>query len=136
MNALTTDLALLFLRVSSAALMLFIHGLPKLLHFQQELSRIEDPLHLGPYITLTLAIFAETICPLFVALGIFTRLACLPVLVVLVIAMLLVHPDWSLADGQFGWLFLVLFITITMAGPGRFSIAKWPAWRPVPEVAV
>ena len=62
-NAATTlppagpsDWGLLFLRASGALLLLWVHGLPKLLGFSQELKVIEDPLHLGALPTLLLAL--------------------------------------------------------------------------------
>jgi putative oxidoreductase len=113
---------LLFLRVSGSALLIAVHGLPKVLHYSQELTRIEDPFHMGAAPTLLLAILSETLCPLLIALGVLTRLACLPIIATLLVAMLVVHPDWSLADGQFGWMLLIIFTTVLIAGPGRFSI--------------
>ena len=50
--------------------MLWVHGLPKLLHYSVELTRIEDPFHLGAHITLLLAIFAEVVCPLLIVAGV------------------------------------------------------------------
>ncbi|MBI1771129.1 MAG: hypothetical protein HYR68_01970, partial [Burkholderiales bacterium] len=51
-----------------------------------------------------------------------------PIGALLVVAMLAVHPDWSIAEGQFGWLLLIISgiitITITMAGPGAYSLNK------------
>lgn len=41
------DLGLLFLRLSGGLFLLWVHGLPKLLHYSVELTRIEDPFHLG-----------------------------------------------------------------------------------------
>ncbi|WP_112186206.1 DoxX family protein [Ralstonia sp. GX3-BWBA] len=113
---------LLFLRLTGSALLITVHGLPKVLHYSQELTRIEDPFHMGAAPTLLLAILSETLCPLLVALGLLTRLACLPIVATLLVAMLVVHPDWSLADGQFGWMLLIIFTTVLIAGPGRFSI--------------
>ncbi|WP_354669656.1 MULTISPECIES: DoxX family protein [unclassified Janthinobacterium] len=65
------------------------------------------------------ALFAEILCPLLVAAGLLTRLACLPLLGV---SMLLVHPDWSIADGQFGWLLIIVFGTIAIGGAGKYSV--------------
>ncbi|CAH0445928.1 hypothetical protein LMG10661_02071 [Ralstonia syzygii subsp. syzygii] len=48
----------LFLRVTGSALLLYVHGLPKVLHYSQELARIEDPFHLGAAPTLLLAILS------------------------------------------------------------------------------
>lgn len=113
---------LLFLRVAGSTLLFTVHGLPKVLHCSQELTRIEDPFHLGAAPTLLLAILSETLCPLLIALGVLTRLACLPILFMLLVAMLVVHPNWSLAEGQFGWMLLIIFTTVLIAGPGRFSL--------------
>jgi len=116
------DLGLLLLRLGGAFLLLMVHGLPKLQHYAGELAHIDDPLHLGRTFTLWLALLAEVLCPLAIAAGLLTRLACLPILVLLLVSMLAVHPDWSLADGQFGWLLLVIFASVSVAGPGRYTL--------------
>ena len=56
------DLGLLFLRVSGALFLLWVHGLPKLLNYSEQLKLIEDPFHLGAHVTLLLAIFAALTC--------------------------------------------------------------------------
>ncbi len=126
MNASTDerarDIGLLFLRVSGGLFLLWVHGLPKLLDFSAQLQLIEDPFHLGAHLTLILAIFAEVVCPLLIVAGLLARLACVPILFVLLVALLVVHPQWSVAEGQFGWLLLILFATVLIAGPGRLVI--------------
>lgn len=116
------NIGLLFLRVSGGLFLLWVHGLPKLLDFTAQLQLIEDPFHLGAHLTLILAIFAEVLCPLLIIVGVLARLACLPILFVLLVALLVVHPQWSVAEGQFGWLLLILFTTVLIAGPGRLAI--------------
>lgn len=116
------DIGLLFLRVSGGLFLLWVHGLPKLLNFNAQLQLIEDPFHLGAHLTLCLAIFAEVLCPLLIVGGVLARLACLPILFVLLVALLVVHPQWSVAEGQFGWLLLILFATVFIAGPGRLAL--------------
>jgi putative oxidoreductase len=116
------NIGLFFLRVSGAVFLLWVHGLPKLLHYSAQLQNIEDPLHLGANVTLMLAIFAEVLCPLLIIAGVLVRLACLPIVCVLLIALLLVHPQWSLDEGQFGWLLLIVFTSIFIAGPGRLAL--------------
>ena len=116
------DFGLLFMRVSAGLFLLGVHGLPKLLDYRVELQRIEDPFHLGANLTLMLAIFAEVLCPLLIIGGVFVRLACLPILCVLLVALLVVNPQWSVVDGQFGWLLLILFSSIFIAGPGRLAL--------------
>ena len=121
-NERAQDFGLLFLRVSGGLFLLWVHGLPKLLNYSAELQRIEDPFHLGANLTLMLAIFAEVLCPLLIIAGVLVRLACLPILFVLLVALLVVHPQWSVAEGQFGWLLLILFTSLFIAGPGRLAI--------------
>jgi putative oxidoreductase len=116
------DFGLFFLRVSGGLFLLWVHGLPKLLNFSAQLLVIEDPFHLGANVTLMLAIFAEVLCPLLIIAGVLVRLACLPILSVLWIALLVVHPQWSLEEGQFGWLLLILFTSLLIAGPGRLAL--------------
>ena len=86
------------------------------------MTLIEDPFHLGANVTLCLAIGAEVVCPLLIIAGVWVRLACLPILAVLLVALLVVHPQWSLFEGQFGWLLLILFSSILIAGPGRLAL--------------
>jgi len=120
------DLGLLFLRASGGLFLLWVHGLPKLLDYGEQLKVIEDPFHLGANVTLLLAIFAEVLCPLLIIAGVLVRLACLPILSVLLIAMLVVHPEWTLLEGQFGWLLLIIFTSILIAGPGRLALnQRW-----------
>ena len=118
------DLGLLFLRISGALFLLWVHGLPKLLNYSEQLQLIEDPFHLGANITLLLAIFAEVLCPLLIIAGVLVRLACLPILAVLLIALLVVHPEWTLFEGQFGWLLLIMFSTLLISGPGRLVLGQ------------
>jgi putative oxidoreductase len=121
-NEQAQSLGLLFLRVTGSLFLLWVHGLPKLLDFSAQLQLIEDPFHLGAHLTLSLAIFAEVLCPLLIVAGVLARLACLPILFVLLVALLVVHPQWSVAEGQFGWLLLIIFTSVFIAGPGRLAL--------------
>ncbi|HXA48512.1 MAG TPA: DoxX family protein [Burkholderiaceae bacterium] len=116
------DAGLLYLRLTGSLLLLYVHGWPKVMHFSSELQHIEDPMHLGRGFSLGFAIFAEVFCPILIAAGLLVRAAALPIVCLLGVAMFLVHPDWSIADGQFGWLLLIVFGALALAGGGRFSI--------------
>lgn len=118
------DLGLLFLRFSGALFLLWVHGLPKLLNYSEQLKLIEDPFHLGASVTLLLAIFAEVLCPLLIMAGVLVRLACLPILCVLLIALGVVHPEWTLFEAQFGWLLLIIFTALLISGPGRLVLTQ------------
>lgn len=130
----TTDVALCWLRVTGCLLLLSVHGVPKLLHFHHELGVIEDPFGMGGLLTLSLAVFAEVLCPVFILLGVLTRLATLPIVFLLAVSVIWVHPEWSLFEAQFAWLLLIVFSTIFIAGPGRLALAtglsrRWPVLR-------
>jgi putative oxidoreductase len=122
----TLDAALLFLRVTASVLVLLVHGLPKAIHYASQLEAIEDPLHLGKTLTLGFAVFAEVVCPLLMIAGIVTRLAALPIMLVCVIALGLVHPEWTLDQAQFAWMLLIMFGTIAIGGAGRYRIGLRP----------
>lgn len=125
---------LLFLRLGTSFILFYVHGLPKILHYGEELTRIEDPFGMGAHFSLLAAIFAEVVCPIFIALGLFTRWATLPVLAVLLVAMFVVHPQWTIAEGQFGWLLLICTITIALCGPGGWALdARIAGGVPVPD---
>lgn len=116
------DAGLFFLRLAGSLLLLHVHGLPKVFHFSEELTHIEDPFGFGPYMSLLPAIAAEVICPLFIIAGVGARLACAPIIAVLLVAMVIVHADWSVAEGQFGWLLLIIFTTLAITGPGEWRL--------------
>jgi putative oxidoreductase len=129
-----TDFALCWLRITGCVVLFFAHGMPKLLHYEHELGAIEDPFGIGRQLTLMLAIFAEVLCPVSIVLGVFTRLATLPVLFLLAVSVFFVHPEWSWAEGQFAWLLIIIFSTILIAGSGRLALAvsvtrRWPLLR-------
>lgn len=116
------DAGLFFLRIAGSFMLAYVHGWPKVMNYAHELTVIEDPFGLGPHFSLWSALIAEIVCPLFIMAGVATRLACLPVLAVLLVSMLVVHPGWSIAEGQFGWLLLIIFVTIALCGPGRWRV--------------
>jgi len=121
-NDRAQDLGLLFLRASGAMFLLFVHGLPKLLDFKAQLTLIEDPFHMGASLTLCMAIFAEVLCPLLILTGVLARLACVPILFLLLVALVVVHSEWSVEQGQFGWLLTIIFTSVLIAGPGRLAL--------------
>ncbi|WP_179401058.1 DoxX family protein [Burkholderia guangdongensis] len=121
-----TDLGLLFLRIGASVLVLIVHGLPKVRHFTSEENAIEDPFHLGErgkQLSIVFAIFAEVACPVLVIVGLATRLASLPVMIVSALAIARVHPEWTPQQAQFAWMLIIMFGTLVIAGAGHYSLA-------------
>ena len=115
------DLALFILRVGFGGTMLLFHGIPKIFNFVTVGQYFPDPLGVGSYISLGLAIFAEVICAILVIVGAGTRFAVIPlILTCLVWAFILQHGSpW--VQREIALLYLIPFVTIIFAGPGKYS---------------
>lgn len=116
------DVGLLFLRVSAGGLLLFGHGLGKLLGYSTYVTQFPDPLGMGATFTLLVAIFAEFFCALLVIIGLSTRLATLPIIGTLLTAAVIVHAADPWSKKEFALLYAVPFIAILLTGPGTFSL--------------
>jgi putative oxidoreductase len=117
--------ALFVLRVGAGSLMLMSHGLDKLLHFSQKANNFSNPFGIGSTASLSLVIFAEFFCAVFIILGLFTRLAAIPLIINLGVALFIAHNGDFFGKGELAALFLAAFITILFAGPGRFSLDRF-----------
>ena len=118
------DWGLLALRVGFGALMIFGHGWGKLAHFGDYAAKFADPLRVGVTTSLALTVFAEFFCSLAVALGLFTRLAAMPLIVTMLVAAFVINADAPWGDKELAVLYLVPYITLLFAGPGRISLDR------------
>ncbi len=90
-NATSTDIALLIARVAIAGFML-VHGIPKMENlFSGEPVAFANVFGMGQELSLGLAVFAEVICSLFILLGLGTRLAAVPLIITMLIAVFSIH---------------------------------------------
>jgi putative oxidoreductase len=113
--------ALLLLRLSAALLML-PHGYQKLSKFETMQSQFVSFMGFGPKLSLLLAMSAELGCTLLVAVGLFTRLATVPLIITMLTALFLAHGGALFGDGEKNGLFILIFATILILGPGTHSI--------------
>jgi putative oxidoreductase len=120
----SVDLALLVLRVSLGGQMILAHGWGKLASFPEMAAAFPDPLHIGHTTSAALAITGEVLCSLLIALGFFTRPAAIGAIITMSVAFVLIHGAKLVGEhnGELAFLYLVGFVTIFLAGPGRFSI--------------
>ena len=117
--------AMLLLRVGAGSLMMINHGLDKLMHFAQKAPRFADPLGIGSTTSLSLVVFAEFFCAAFLILGLFTRLAAIPLVIAMGIALFYAHKGQFFGEGEAAGLFLVCFLAILFAGPGKVSLDRF-----------
>lgn len=117
------DLGLAWLRIGASALLL-THGFPK---FQRLISgnfEFGDPVGIGAAPTLFLAVLAEFVCPILIILGYKTRWAAVFPTVTMVVAAFIVHAQDAMDVKEKALLFLVAFVSISLLGPGKYSIDK------------
>lgn len=121
-TATTTDLALLIARVGIAALML-THGIPKLLMLLSG-GPVQFPSVMGmsAELSLSLAVFAEVFCSLFILTGFATRLATIPVIVTMLVAVLLIHSADPVSVKEPALHYLLVNAVLLFAGSGKYSI--------------
>ncbi|MDB5195862.1 MAG: hypothetical protein JWP88_232 [Flaviaesturariibacter sp.] len=116
--------ATLLLRLGAGSLMI-VHGLDKLMHFAEKSGKFADPFHIGTTASLALTVFAEFFCAAFIILGLFTRLACIPLIIAMSVAVFFAHGGDFFGQGSAAGLFLICFIAILFFGPGKASLDRF-----------
>ncbi|MER3463609.1 MAG: DoxX family protein [Chitinophagaceae bacterium] len=117
--------ATLLLRLGAGSLLLMMHGLDKIKHFSAKAQHFSDPFHIGSTISLSLVIFAEFFCAAFVILGLFTRLACTPIVIVMCVALFYAHNGEFFGRGELAGIYLFAFLTLLFTGPGKVSLDRF-----------
>jgi putative oxidoreductase len=118
---LNSDLALLVLRVAVGGLMVF-HGYGKLMNFSETLAYFPDPIGLGNNVALGLVVFAEFFCGILVILGLFTRLAIVPIFITMLVAYFVAHAADPFIQKELPFVFGILSIIIFISGSGRYAL--------------
>jgi putative oxidoreductase len=121
-NGAPRSLGLLILRLGAGGLLLGAHGWPKVLGFSERISTFADPIGLGPQVSFILVVFAEVLCSSLVILGLGTRLASVPVVIFLSVAAFVQHLHDPWAKRELAFVYLVPFLTLLLAGGGRYSL--------------
>ncbi len=103
-------------------MMLVNHGLPKLIGFNQKMNEFPDPIGLGNEVSLALTVFAEFFCALALMLGIYTRLAIIPLTITMLTAAFVIHWDDPFSKKEFALLYAIPFVAMAFTGPGKYSI--------------
>lgn len=121
------NVGLLVLRVSVSAIMIFAHGLPKLLNpspFIENVSKMGIPM---PLISGYMAISAETVFPLLIIIGIFTRISAFIAAANMLIAAFAVHlliNGDPFAKWEKALLYMIIFAALAITGPGEWNVRK------------
>jgi putative oxidoreductase len=112
---------ILVLRLTSGILMMN-HGYEKLVNFSQKKGEFMNFLGMGQTASLALTVFAEFFCALFIIIGLFTRLATIPLIVVMCVALFQAHNSDFFGLGEKAALYLGAYLTLLFVGPGKVSV--------------
>lgn len=115
------NIAMLLLRVGAGALIMH-HGYDKLVHFSQMQTKFINFMGIGQTLSLSLVIFAEFFCGLFLIIGLFTRLVAIPPIIAMSVALLKAHNLDLFDTGERVTLYLTCFLVLLLIGPGKASI--------------
>jgi len=115
------NVTLLLLRVGFSILMV-PHGYGKLTSFSEKQDSFMNFLGLGSSLSLSLVVFAEFFCPLFIIAGLFTRLSAIPIIITLGVALFHAHHGEIFGKGELPMAYLLAYTAILLMGPGKFSI--------------
>lgn len=116
------DFSLLLLRLTAGGIMLAAHGWSKFLAYQKMSATFPDPFGVGSAVSLGLVVFAEFICAALVAIGLFTRLAAIPLIVTMVVAAFHIHAADPWKKKELAVIYLVMYVVIFLMGPGKYSL--------------
>lgn len=115
------DTGLLMLRVGIGAFMM-VHGIQKIIGFGDAAGGFPDPLGVGNQLSLIMAIGAEAGCSALLILGLFTRVAAIPLAFTMVVACFVIHGGDPWKVKELAAIYLFVYSVIIVAGPGRFSL--------------
>ena len=116
------NFSMLFLRFVFGVLILAKHGYDKMMKFETLQTSFYSFMGMGSKFSLILAIFAEVLCALFIVLGLFTRLAAIPLVITMLVAIFGFNSGKSFVESEVAVLYFAAFTAILLCGPGKISI--------------
>lgn len=102
-------------------LMFLNHGIEKWMAFGTLSISFPDPLGIGNTLSLICTIFAEVICSLCVIFGLLFRLALLPMIFAMAVALIAIHAYDPFIVREPALMYLAIFFILFLAGAGYFS---------------
>lgn len=110
-------------------LLMMSHGMAKWAHFDTLSATFPDPLGLGSEVSLVLAIFGEAICSAGFIVGAFYRLAMIPMIFTMGMVVFVVQHGDPFATKELAVIYLLVFVLMYIAGPGKFALDRLIAVR-------
>jgi len=120
-NTNASNIWLLLSRIAIGAFML-THGLPKLQMLMAGNAHFADPFGIGEVPSLALTVFAEFACAILLILGLATRLATIPLMITMLVAIFYAHATDPFGKKELAVIYLVIFLGFFILGPGKYSV--------------
>ncbi len=129
---INSDLGLLLIRIIIGLIMAF-YGYQKLSHFEAMAAsdfwaKNVNFLGFTGKIPLALTVFAELFCSLLVLIGLFTRLALIPLLICMGFIIVSIAQFTILNSGDNGYefntvfVYFIIYLALFFTGPGKYSL--------------
>ena len=116
----------LVLRVAVFLPLFLKHGVEKLTTFGTMVQHYPDPLHIGPFPTLVIAMISDGICSLLIIVGLGTRWAALYSFCNLFVAWGFVHHFAVVSRkdgaGETIFIYMAACVTLFLVGAGKYSL--------------
>lgn len=115
------DWGLLILRLAVGFFML-THGWAKLSNYAELSGKFPAILGMSSQTGLTLIIFAEFFCSIALILGLFTRLATIPLIIGMGVASFVAHAGDPFGARELALIYFAIYIVLLLTGPGKIAI--------------
>ena len=115
------DSAILFMRIFIGAMML-THGIGKIQNYNVIVNSFPDPLGIGSAVSFTLITLTEVGCSVLIIMGLFTRLATLPLIFGMYVATFIAFPEKTFAEGELSFVYMGIYIMLLVSGGGRYAL--------------
>lgn len=116
------NIALLLFRVLVAVELFRVHGMKKFRVENGEREHLPNPFHLPEKLNGFVAAFSDTVVPVFLVLGLGTRLFLLPTIGVTAVGYFVVHRKDSLEVRDVPYIYTVTLLFLLALGAGTYSL--------------
>jgi putative oxidoreductase len=117
--------AMLAFRVLLAIELFRVHGMKKFRGNGGKAEVVPNPLGLPQAINNLIATLSDTVVPVLVIMGVFTRLAVLPTIGITAVGYFVVHKNDPLEVRDVPYIYTICFLLLLATGPGSISLDRY-----------
>ncbi|EZH74157.1 hypothetical protein ATO12_14895 [Aquimarina atlantica] len=118
----SVSFSLLLLRFGVTFSMIYLHGYPRFINFNEFSTEFADPLGVGTVASLSLVVFAEFFCSLFLLFGLLTRWNCIPLIITMIVATWVINGGKDFIFQEKSFVYLITYTSLLISGGGYFSL--------------